>query len=159
MSSVISILVPVVGWGKWPTQVHDRLSDAGAHPCARIWRMSERPRPPKDTHNSTSPPQPSAESAPLYQHGAKPHEPCHHRTEGLKARPIPTSIPKVALVKLDTVLPQESPKLVLEVLFGMMLLLRIDIRDQGIQIRRPNRERPITALPREFSKPSTLHPL
>jgi hypothetical protein len=42
-------------------------------------------------HHTTST---SAESAPLYQHGAKPHEPCHHRPQGLKARPIPALNPK-----------------------------------------------------------------
>jgi hypothetical protein len=71
---------------------------------------------------------------------------------GLKARPIPASVPNVPLIELDTILPQERPKLILKRLPAMMLFLRIDVIEQRVQIRWAHRERTITALPRKASQ-------
>jgi hypothetical protein len=80
--------------------------------------------------------------------------PCtgHPKTRGLKARPIPASIPKVALVEFNAILPQKRTKLLLKILLRMMNFLCIDIPNQRVQVRRPNRERTIPILPFELRK-------
>jgi hypothetical protein len=77
--------------------------------------------------------------------------PCTDRQKarGLKARPIPTSIPDVSFNELDTIIPQKRAKLIPKILLRMMNLLRINVRNQRVQIRRPNRKRPIFFLPFE----------
>ena len=69
---------------------------------------------------------------------------------GLKARPIEPSIPHIPLVAFDPIFLQERAKLLLKIMLPMMRLLALDVLDQGLQIRRPNRERAISSLPREL---------
>jgi hypothetical protein len=94
-------------------------------------------------------PTPKAPTArPIPAWGAAPGTPWPH-PRGLKARPIEPSIPHIPLVPLDPILLQQRPKLILERMLPMMHLLRVDIPNQRLQIRRPDRKRTIPALPRE----------
>jgi hypothetical protein len=61
----------------------------------------------------------------------------------------PASSPKKLLVDGNPIFRQQLPKLILEALLAMVLLLAIDIRDQRLQIRRSNRKRAISWLPRK----------
>lgn len=81
--------------------------------------------------------------------------PCttRHKSKGLKARPIDhLLIPYIPLIEGNTILHQQRPKLSLEVPLAVMRLLRIDVRQQGLQIHRSNRKRPVPALPCEFGQ-------
>ena len=69
---------------------------------------------------------------------------------GPEARPIPASIPKVSFLPFDPIPLQEGSKFILICLVRMMRLLRIDVMDQCMQIRRPNRKRAISTLPRKL---------
>ena len=71
------------------------------------------------------------------------------KVRGLKARPITISIPQIPLVILDTVLLQKRTQLILKRHLPVMPLLTVDIRTQRTQIRRPNGECSVPALPRE----------
>jgi hypothetical protein len=86
--------------------------------------------------------------------------------KGLKARPISawsiatrrqiTSIPQIPLVKFHSVFSEERAQLILKRHLAMMHLLVIDVLDQSIHIRRSNRKRPITTLPRELRRRGRL---
>jgi hypothetical protein len=86
--------------------------------------------------------------------------PCmtRHKNRGLKARPIPLSIPEIPLVDIHAILPQKRQKLFLKCLFPMVHFLSIDISDQRLQIGRPNRENPISSLPGKLREPLGLQP-
>jgi hypothetical protein len=77
--------------------------------------------------------------------------PCWYAPDprGLKARPMP-SIPQILLVAFHSILLQERPELILEILLPMMRLLRVDILNQRLQISRTYRERSVSPLPREL---------
>jgi hypothetical protein len=70
--------------------------------------------------------------------------------QGLKARPIPISIPQILLVAFQPILLEKRAKLLLKTLRAVMRLLCIDVTNQFIQIRRPNRKHTISPLPREL---------
>ncbi len=75
---------------------------------------------------------------------------------GLKARPIEPSIPHIPLVAFDPIFLQERAKLLLKIMLPMMRLLALDVLDQCLQVRRPNRERAISSLPRELRQRGRL---
>jgi len=75
---------------------------------------------------------------------------------GLKARPIAPSIPHIPLVAFNSILLQERPKLLLKIALPVMRFLTLDVLDQGLQIRRPNRERAISSLPCELRQRGRL---
>ena len=75
---------------------------------------------------------------------------------GLKARPIELSIPHIPLVAFNPVLLQQHAKLLLIITLPMMRFLALDVLDQGLQIRRPNRERTISSLPCELRQRGRL---
>lgn len=77
-------------------------------------------------------------------------------TRGLKARPIHRSIPHIPFVVFDTIFLQKCTKLILKRLFAVMRLLRIDVPDQSVQIRRSNGERTISSLPCELRQARRL---
>ena len=80
---------------------------------------------------------------------------------GLKARPMPLSIPNIALIEINTIPLQKRTKLILKTLFRMVRFLPVDVRAQRAQIRRANGEHTIPALPLEATKlvPLRLQPL
>jgi len=82
-----------------------------------------------------------------YQRRAKPYVRPARCIQGPEARPISASIPKVSLLALDPVPLQKRPQLTLKILLRMVRRLRIDVPNQRIQIRRPNRKRTIPSLP------------
>jgi hypothetical protein len=84
----------------------------------------------------------------------------HLTTPGLKARPIPTSIPQIPLIKLNPILSEKCAKFLFEIDPSMMVHLSIDISNQRTQIRRSNRKSPIPSLPCEPSQAGrlSLHP-
>ncbi len=75
---------------------------------------------------------------------------------GLKARPIEPSIPHIPFVAFNSILLQQRPELLLKITLPMMRLLALDVLDQGLQIRRPNRERTISSLPRKLRQRGRL---
>jgi hypothetical protein len=77
---------------------------------------------------------------------------------GLKARPIPTSIPKVLLVYIHAILLQKCTQLILKRLLAMMHFLPIGVRNQRIQIRRPYGKYAIPTLPCKLHDPLRLQP-
>src|SRR5215469_13493870 len=75
---------------------------------------------------------------------------------GLKARPIST--PQMLIIGIQTILPQERTQFITKRMLAMMRLLFIDVSQQRIEIRRPNRERTITDLPGEIRDSLRLQP-
>jgi len=75
---------------------------------------------------------------------------------GLKARPIAPSIPHIPLVAFNSILLQERAKLLLKITLPVMRFLTLDVLDQGLQVRRPNRERAISSLPHELRQRGRL---
>ena len=72
------------------------------------------------------------------------------KVRGLKARPITPSTPQVPLVAFDPILPQERTKLILKRMLLVMCFLCRNVLDQRLQIRWPNRKRPVPSLPSEL---------
>lgn len=62
------------------------------------------------------------------------------------------------IVGVQSILPQERTQLITKRNLAMMRVLFIDVSQQCIQIRGPNRERPITGLPREIWDSLRLQP-
>ena len=92
----------------------------------------------------------------LYQRRAQPYVWPPMCIQGPEARPIPTSIPKVTLLALNPIPFQKRPHLILKILLRMVRRLRIDVPNQRIQIRRPDRKRTIPPLPRKLRQPGRL---
>ena len=72
------------------------------------------------------------------------------KNRGLKARPNRLSIPQIPLIETYPIFLEKSAKFILKRLLPVVDFLGIDVLDQRTQISRPDRERTITSLPREF---------
>jgi hypothetical protein len=93
----------------------------------------------------------SANGAPYTSLGRSPRYE-HTKPRGLKARPIAISIPQIPLVKLNPIFLKKCAKFIFKIHSSMVLRLPINVINQLIQIRRPNRKRPVPALPCEPSQ-------
>src|SRR5260370_2722301 len=60
-----------------------------------------------------------------------------------------TSIPNVAFIEVNSVLPEQAPELVLERFFPMVLLLIPNVFLQSVEMRRAHRECAVASLPIE----------
>ena len=100
-------------------------------------------------------PQRAPTARPIPAWGVAPRTPTP-TTRGLKARPIPPSIPKIRLVRIHPILLQKRTQLILKPVFPVMRLLRINVTNQRLQIGRPNGKRTISSLPRKFAQPRKL---
>src|SRR4051812_17305559 len=105
--------------------------------------------------NYSSPPgcAPTAQSIPAW--GKAPGMAELNR-QGLKARPIAVSIPQVAFVAFHTIFLEKRTELILKRHLSMMRFLPVNVTNQRLQIRRPDRERTISSLPRKFRKVGRL---
>jgi hypothetical protein len=77
------------------------------------------------------------------------------KTRGLKARPI-ISIPQIPFIEFHPIFREKCTKFILKIVLPMMRLLGVDVTNQGSQIRRPNRKRTISSLPRELRQVQRL---
>jgi hypothetical protein len=95
----------------------------------------------------------SGDSRHLFAQTYRPTDTARHSTSIALAHP---SIPNIPLIELHPILPQQRPKLLLEIPLGMMHLLRFDVSNQGLQIRRSHRKRRIPPLPRKLQQPTIV---